>query len=106
MNRHTPQLIIILIFILTSSSAQVGKYRPFRLVVISPDTAKIDSVLLPYVSDFEARHLEDYYSTVNRIEDLIKKNHRNDSAFKRVFIEEDSEMKRALEEKKKCYQSA
>lgn len=60
----------LLILSLTSYGQQ-GRWKPFKLLVIQPDTAIIDQSLYSDRDSIEADNLKSYYSTLRRYEDLL-----------------------------------
>jgi hypothetical protein len=55
-------LSIIALGITFVCNGQTGLYKPFKLVIISTDTAVIDSSLKPYAHTIEQSHLANYYN--------------------------------------------
>jgi hypothetical protein len=60
----------LLVFSL-ASYGQEGRWKPFKLLVIQPDTAIIDQSLFGDRDSVEADNLKSYYSTLKRYEDLL-----------------------------------
>jgi len=60
----------LLAFSLTSYG-QEGRWKPFKLLVIQPDTAIIDKSLFGDRDSIEADNLKSYYSSLKRYEDLL-----------------------------------
>jgi hypothetical protein len=64
--------IILLVFVLSIDSyCQKGIFKPFKLVIISPDTAVIDSSLNQYIVTVEQSHLRSYYNSIKQMEDMV-----------------------------------
>lgn len=60
----------IFLCLCTTIHAQQGRWKPFKLLVIQPDTALIDKSLYSERDSVEADNLRSYYSTLKRYEDL------------------------------------
>jgi hypothetical protein len=56
------------------SYSQEGKYKPFKMVIISPDTAIIDKSLMPSIDTIESNHLSAYYASIKQMEELLSIN--------------------------------
>jgi hypothetical protein len=65
--------IFLLTFSLTSYG-QEGRWKPFKLLVIQPDTAVIDKSLFSDRDTIEANNLKSYYTNLKRYEDLLNFN--------------------------------
>jgi hypothetical protein len=84
-------ITIILLIILLSIDAycQKGIFKPFKLIVISPDTAVIDPSLIGFEDSVEQSHLRAYYNSINQMEEML------------VFTDYPDDMKKQFEENKK-----
>ena len=61
---------IFIVFSLTGFGQQ-GIWKPFKLLVIQPDTAKIDQSLSSDRDSVESDNLKSYYSSLKQTEDLL-----------------------------------
>jgi len=82
----------LLAFSLTSYG-QKGRWQPFKLLVIQPDTAVIDKSLYSDIDIIEADNLKSYYSALKRYEELLN--------FKDYSKEMDKSFKETQEKLKK-----
>ncbi|MGB4771927.1 MAG: hypothetical protein WBP58_10730 [Chitinophagaceae bacterium] len=74
--------IVILLLNLTSYG-QKGKFIPFKLVILKPDTAVIEKSLYGDIEIVQSDFLERYYSSVQQIEKLVNsKDFQSDTNFK------------------------
>lgn len=66
------QKIFLFISLILSFSvyAQKGKFKPFKLVVISVDTVIIDSSVISFVDKVEQDHLKSYYYSLAQLEQM------------------------------------
>lgn len=64
-------LITLLLFVSIISYGQKGRFKPFKLIVLKPDTAIIDETLYPDIDTIRANYLSRYYSYVQQIEQRI-----------------------------------
>ncbi len=62
---------ILLLLICLSSFGQQTKLKPFRLIVLPPDTAIIDASLFSDIDSIHADHLKEYYHGIKTQEYLI-----------------------------------
>jgi len=66
-----------------TSYGQQGKFNPFKLVVIKPDTAIIDKSLQGDIDSVQSDYLKRYYNSVQQMEQLANsKNFPDDTSFK------------------------
>lgn len=74
---------ILLLTIGLTSYGQQGKFNPFKLAVIKPDTAIIDKSLQGDIESVQSDYLKRYYNSVQQMEQLANsKNFPNDTSFK------------------------
>lgn len=74
---------ILLLTISLTSYGQQGKFNPFKLVVIKPDTAIIHKSLQGDIDSIESVFLKRYYNSVQQIEQLANsKDFPKDTSFK------------------------
>lgn len=74
---------IILLSISLGSYGQLGKFNPFKLVVLKPDTAIIDRALYTETDSIQSDYLKRYYSSIDQMEHLINsKKFPDDTSFK------------------------
>jgi hypothetical protein len=64
-------LTLLLLTIHLASFGQNGMWKPFKLIVIKPDTAIIDNSLLSDIAGIEAANLKAYYSSIKQMEELL-----------------------------------
>lgn len=82
--------IILLISLLSIDSyCQKGIFKPFKLIVISPETAMIDSSLSGFKDSIEQSHLRSYYNSISQMEKML------------AFTDYPDDMKKQFEENKK-----
>ena len=75
------------------SFGQKGKFKPFKLIVLKPDTAIIDKSLYADIDSVESDYLKRYYSSMQEIEQTVNSNaFQNDTSFKTTI----EEMKKEL----------
>ena len=61
------QFLSILFFLGTTFSfGQNSQYRPFKMVIVSPDTAIIDEGLTNFVDSIELDYVKRYYNLSSR----------------------------------------
>ena len=65
MQKILPVIFLILSF---SSYSQKGKFNPFKLIVLKPDTAIIDRSLRNDIDSIEAEYIRSYYKSVQEME--------------------------------------
>lgn len=65
--------VLILLFLATSfqSFGQKGKFNPFTLIVLQPDTAIIDSSLYGDIDSVQSAYVRRYYSGVKQMEEML-----------------------------------
>lgn len=64
-------LVILFTLITYNSYAQEGLYKPFKLVIISPDTAIVDPQFKPYIDTLQNAHLKRYYQAITQMESMV-----------------------------------
>ena len=75
--------IILLTFNLTSFG-QKGKFNPFKLIVLKPDTAIVDNSLYSGRDSVEAGYLRRYYHAIEQMEGLVNSKYlQSDTSFMR-----------------------
>ncbi len=65
---------VILVLLSFSVYGQESKIRPFKLVIITPDTAVIDKSISKYVDTIQNEHIKSYYVTLNQMRESLKSN--------------------------------
>ncbi|RYE37794.1 MAG: hypothetical protein EOP48_28135 [Sphingobacteriales bacterium] len=65
-------LATILLFVSFSSFGQEGRWKPFKLLVIQPDTAIIDKTFYPDTDSIVQSQIRRYYQYVAKQEDALK----------------------------------
>lgn len=81
--------------------AQEGRYKPFKLVIVTPDTAVIDSRLNQYIDTIQASHLKEYYRSIAQMERMLNfKDYPKDDA--KRFEETKKRVQATLIEAKKA----
>jgi hypothetical protein len=74
---------VILLTLSLTSHAQKGKFTPFKLIVLRPDTAIIDKSFYGDIDSVQSDYLERYYNSVQQLEKLVtSKNFQDDTSFK------------------------
>lgn len=74
---------IILLLISLTSYGQMGKFNPFKLVVLKPDTAIIDRTFYSEADSIQSDYFKRYYSSIEQMEHLINsKNFPDDTSFR------------------------
>lgn len=78
------KLFTTLLLVLTLTAyGQRGKFNPFKLIVIKPDTAIIDKSLYGDIDSVQSDYLKRYYNSVQQMEQLVNsKNFPDDTSFK------------------------
>ena len=75
-------IILLLIFSLTSYG-QSGKFNPFKLIVLKPDTAIIDESFYSDIDSVQSDYLKSYYYSIQQKEQLVNsKTFKEDSLSK------------------------
>jgi hypothetical protein len=64
-------LFAYLILASFTSDAQKGKFDPFKMVVLQPDTAVIDPSLYGDIDSVQAAQIRSYYSTIKQMEHML-----------------------------------
>lgn len=64
-------LVLLLLMVSFESYGQQGKFNPFKMIVLQPDTAIIDSSLYGDIDSVQSEYLQRYHSTVKQMEDLL-----------------------------------
>lgn len=73
---------ILLLTVTLSTYGQSGKFNPFKLIVIRPDTAIIDKSLYGDIDSVQSDYIERYYYSVRQMEQIVNSNISDDSSFK------------------------
>lgn len=96
--------IFLTLFLLTTlqSLGQTGNYRPFKMVIISPDTATLDSGLKMFQDSIEADYIRGYYKSIKEMEEFL--NWKNDSPDKKEIDESKKRIEENLRIKKQSEQ--
>ena len=87
---------ILIAFLLTFgliSHAQIGQWKPFKLYIVTPDTAIIHQSLMSDIDTIEADNLSSYYASLKRMEELLN--------FKSYSKESESSFKEMQEDLKR-----
>jgi hypothetical protein len=88
-------LIAFLLASSLSSYGQEGRWKPFKLLVIRPDTAIIDQSLFSDRDSVEADNLKSYYSILKRYQDLLNfKDYSNE--MEKSFKETQEQLQKAI----------
>jgi hypothetical protein len=75
-------LTIILLTLDLTSYGQKGKFNPFKLIILKPDTAIIDKSLYSDRDSVEATYLRRYYHAIEQLQQIAKaKYHQDDTSF-------------------------
>lgn len=64
-------LLIVFLIVCLGSDGQQGKFIPFKLLVIKPDTAVIDKSLYADIDSVQNEYAKRYYNNVNQLEELV-----------------------------------
>lgn len=67
----TKQILTFLILIPTLSFGQQSIYKPFKMVIITPDTAIIEDDLKVFIDTVEHGYIRRYYYSMKQMEDLL-----------------------------------
>ena len=67
----TKLILTFLILISTMSFGQKGIYKPFKMIIITPDTAIIEDDLKVFIDTVEHNYIRRYYYSVKQMEDLL-----------------------------------
>jgi len=59
---------IILLTITLTSYGQQGQYKPFKMVIISVDTALINKSVISFADTIQQQHLKSYYSYLKQLQ--------------------------------------
>jgi hypothetical protein len=96
--------IFLTLFSLTTilSLGQTGNYRPFKMVIVSPDTATIDSGLKMFQDSIEADYIKGYYKSIRQMEEFLA--WKNDSPNKKETDESKKKIEESLKVKKQSEQ--
>lgn len=68
-------IILLLLTISARSYGQQGKFNAFKLIVLQPDTAIIDSSLYGDIDSIQAAHLRAYYAQLKQMQEMLDFNH-------------------------------
>ena len=76
--------ILILLFtaITVASDAQVGQFKPFKLLIVSPDTAIIADELKSYASGLESNYVKKYYMSLKEMESFVNSDNQDEETKK------------------------
>ena len=99
--RKIPLVLLFLSSIF--SFGQTSEYRPFRMVIVSPDTATIDEGLKMFKDSIEADYIKGYYKSIKQMEDFLK--WKDDSADKKQIEESKKRIEENLRIKRQSEQS-
>ena len=95
-------LTLILLTITISCFGQQGKFKPFKLVIVSPDTAIIDNSVYSYVDTIQQDHLKGYYASIKQMEEMLSStDYPKELMTEKQFKESQQETKSALDTAKK-----
>lgn len=87
------QVISALLFLVsTFSFGQKSEYRPFNMVIVSPDTAIIEDELKKFTDTLESDYVKQYYNSIRQMEAVL------------ALKDYPADMKAHFEEKKKEYE--
>jgi hypothetical protein len=67
-------LFLLLLTVSFTSYGQQGKFNPFKLIVLQPDTAIIDPSLYGDIDSVRSMYIRRYYSGVKQMEDMLSFN--------------------------------
>jgi hypothetical protein len=79
--------IVFYMLICLNSNGQQGRWKPFKLFILQPDTAIIDSQLFPYRDSVQAMYLRRYLKAVGEMERMLDGQY-GDSSFKKEIRKE------------------
>ena len=66
------QFLSTLLFLVTTFSfAQKSEYRPFKMIIVSPDTAIIHEELKHFADTIVADYIKQYYNSIKQMEDML-----------------------------------
>lgn len=85
-------LSVLLVLASTCTFGQKSEYRPFNMVIVSPDTAIIEGELKNFSDTIESDYIKQYYNSIRQMEDML------------AFKDYPADMKVHFEEKKKKYE--
>ena len=68
-------VFLLLLTVSYTSYGQRGRFNPFKLIVLQPDTAIIDSSLYGDIDSVQIAYVRHYYSNVKQMEEMISFNH-------------------------------
>lgn len=96
--------ILFTLFSLTSilSLGQTGYYRPFKMVIVSPDNANIDSSLKTFQDSIEADYIKGYYKSIKQMELFL--NQKDESPDKKEMDESKKKIEENLKIKEQSEQ--
>jgi hypothetical protein len=78
-------LSVLPFLISTLSFGQQSEYRPFKMIIISPDTAIIDEELKLFPDTIESDYVKRYYNSIKQIEDFL--DHTDDKKMRKEYEE-------------------
>ncbi len=74
---------ILLLSLGLMSYGHMGRFNPFKIIVIKPDTAIIDKSLFADIDSIQSDYIKRYYNTVKEMEELINSKYfENDTSFR------------------------
>jgi hypothetical protein len=79
----TRPILIFWIFISTVSLGQTSIYKPFKMIIIAPDTATIEDNLKVLIDTVEQNYIRRYYYSLKQMEDLL--NFKESDEMKKEF---------------------
>ena len=66
------QILPVLLFLVsTFSFGQKSEYRPFKMIIVSPDTAVVDNELKNFADTIESNYVKRYYNSMKQMEDFL-----------------------------------
>jgi hypothetical protein len=108
MNKLIAKIPIFVFLSLTilNSYGQKRKYKPFNLVIITPDTAIIDTSIQSCVDSVEQRNLLARNLYAKQMENILKfTDYPADPALRKQIMQEQAEVKAKLDSDKKTYRN-
>lgn len=93
------QFFIILFFLSSNFSFGQSTFRPFKMIIVSPDTAIIDEELKIFADTVQADYLKTYYNSIKQMESFV--NYTGDKKMKKEYEEKIKVAKQSEQEVKK-----
>ena len=87
-------LSVVFLLVSTLLFGQKSEYRPFKMIIVSPDTAIIDEELRSFADTVESDYVKRYYNSIKQMEDFLAFNNYPD------------DMKKQFEETKMKYEQS